>query len=130
MLKAKITIFDPPNFVSFKPVIFRYAYYSAKQSEGEFTNHSRGSVRGSLRPWVRPSQFISGTAEHIFLKFCTKLEKKNCTGPIFDKKWLKITILISAYRRILPFLLVYFLFIYLTAKQLYFVLLNRDCLMY
>ena len=57
-----------------------------------------------VRAWVRESQFISGTAEHIFLKFCPKLEKKKenfAQGPIFDKKWLKITILISAYRRIL-----------------------------
>jgi hypothetical protein len=60
-------------------------------------------VRGCVHTYVRPSQFISGTAEHIFLKFCTELEEKKrrklCTGPDFWKKWLKITILISASRR-------------------------------
>ena len=60
-------------------------------------------LRTWVRTWMHGSQFILGTAPHIFLKFCTKLEetkKENfAQGPIFDKKWLKITILISAYRR-------------------------------
>ena len=42
-------------------------------------------VGPSVGGWVRPSQFISGTSEHIFLKFCIKLEKKRkfCKGPDF-----------------------------------------------
>ena len=41
------------------------------------TNYYFSPVGGCVRACVRPSQFISGTAEQtFFFKYCTKLEKK------------------------------------------------------
>ena len=48
----------------------------------------------------------------ILPKIRRKKKENFAQGPIFYKKWLKITILISAYRRILPFLLVIIILIH------------------